>query len=97
MSFSHKKMRQIENKINEVFDDTEEHNKQIIISFLKEVLKYDEKVGSYRKQQYENYNKKYNEEHKDIIRAQKAVNSRKHYLLKKQNKIETATTQVKSI
>lgn len=89
MSISHKKMKEIEDKINEILKDFSEEPSKQIINYLRDKFKYDEKVGSYNRKQYENYNKKYNEEHKETIKKQKA----ERYLILKQKKLNAVSSE----
>ncbi len=88
MSFSHKKMKEIKNKIDEVIieDNTIEEQKEKLYEFLKEILKYNEKYGGYNKERYESYTKQYIENNREKINVQKAESARRRYHQKKLEK-----------
>ena len=77
MSISHKKINEIEKRLNEVFtDESLNKQKQIFFNELKEILKYDEKKGSYSKEYYEKYNKKYYEKNKVKLNRKRVENAK---------------------
>lgn len=66
MSISHKKINEIEKKMNEVFtDESLNKQKQIFFNELKEILKYNEK-----------YNKKYYEKNKVKLNKKRVENAK---------------------
>ena len=87
MLVSHKKMNEINDKINELF--SESNNKEIFYQFLKEKLNYDENYKyTYNKDNYEKYEKKYYEKNKEKINARKVLNAK---IKKEKNKILKTT------
>jgi hypothetical protein len=87
MIVSHKKMKEIKDKINELYIDNDKNEE--FFSFLKEILKYDENFKYvYKKEDYEKYKKPYYEKNKEKINAQTAANAKKRYNEKKNLKNE---------
>lgn len=85
MIVSHKKMNEINNKINELF--SESNNKEEFYKFLKNTLNYDENYKyEYKKDDYDKYKKPYYEKNKEKINAQKAESAKRRYNQKKLEK-----------
>jgi hypothetical protein len=85
MSFSHKKMKEIKNKIDEVVIDGKntEEQRELLYDFLKNILKYDESCGSYNKEKYEKHDKVYLEKNKEKLNKYRAENKKINYHKKK--------------
>lgn len=66
MSISHKKMREIENKINDVLGLEQNVEKEFLIHFFRDMFKYDDQHGCYNKDHYK-YQKNYFLQNKDKI------------------------------
>jgi hypothetical protein len=84
MIVSHKKMKEIKEKITELFPNND--NTDIFYNFLKDILKYDEKFKyktEYDKEKYEKYVKPYYEKNKEEINKKRALNNKKRYHEKK--------------
>jgi hypothetical protein len=88
MSISHKKMSEIKNRMNEIFDDTEELKKDLFYDFLKNKLNYNEECGSYSKEHYEKYRKKYIDNNREYINKKNAEYAKNRYNKNKLKKNE---------
>lgn len=84
MAISHKKINEIKQKMDEVLDL--ENGKELLLSFIKETLNYNEDQGTYNKEHYEKYRKPYIEKNREKLNKQKADNARKRYHEKKLEK-----------
>lgn len=88
MTISHKKMNEIKDKLDNIFDTKEvDKEKDIFFTFLKDILNYDEtKIYKYDSEIYQKYKKKYNENNREKINIQKAESANKRYYEKKLEK-----------
>ena len=85
MVISHKKIKEINDKINEILGESEK--KEVLFDSIKEILNYDKNHKfTYNKDYYENSYKKYYEKNKIKINTQKSENSKKKYQQKKLEK-----------
>jgi hypothetical protein len=93
MIVSHKKMKEIKEKITELFPD--DSNTDIFYKFLKDTLKYDENFKyktEYDKEKYEKYVKPYYEKNKEEINKKRALNNKLNRAKKKLENQNLITT-----
>ncbi len=77
MSISHKKINEIKNKIDDFFLDSSDTQKNLFLTEVKKILKYDEENGSYSKEYYEKYRKQYYEKNKEKLNKKRVENAKK--------------------